>query len=290
MNLSERKKMQRRLPLWESAIMNADKNDFEGLKKKIDNARNALKMPPFDYSGIWFPGVKNREVITEKEVRTTPGLRSKVKKGEKEYSYLEVAEMKNKLKMSDEEIAQKLKMGMKAFNNYKREYFKETFRLRDDSPLTLRRYCNIKNETNMNDDKIKAMYGIKSRDTMTNLRKKVAMRYVIRDTIDIFSEDYQIAKNLCKLYNKNGLTGRQIASMKGVHETLIHRLKERLLKKEYYILDMTQLTPEIYCHLRNDLLMTDQDIMKKYNFTCRNRLKRLRDKYLENHFEVLENI
>ena len=288
MNLAEKRKLQRRLPLWESAITTADKNDFEPLKEKIDEGRKALGMKPFDYSAIHVPGLKRQDIITGKEIRVIPGLRNKLTDDDREYTVKEVADLKNKMKMHDDEIARLLKMGIKGFNTYKRRNFIEHWRLKDDGPLTVRRYCSIKNETSCDDTSILKMFNIKDRETLTRLKKKITVKHAIRDEISIFSDDYKLAKSIIKQFEKDGLKGKEIAYKMGISETHFSNIKRKLIKTYYAPLTLTKLEPEIFCHLKNDCKMTDKEIMQKYKIGCPNRIKRMKDKYLENYFELID--
>jgi len=288
MNLTEKRKMERRLPLWESAITTADKTDFKPLKEKIDNARKALGMKPFDYSKIHVPGVKRQDIITEKEIRVIPGLRNKITYEDRDYTVREVVDLKNKMKIHDDEIARLLKMSTKAFNIYKRRNFIEHWRMRDDGPITIRRYCNIKNETTCDDSTILKMFGIKDRETLTRLKKKITIKHSIRDEIDIFSDDYLLAKSIIKQMEKDCLKGKEIAYKMGISESHFSHIKNKLIKSYYAPATFTKLEPEIYCHLKNDCKMTDKEIMEKYNIGCSTRIKRLKNKYLENYFELID--
>lgn len=289
LSLSERKKLERRLPLWESSIVVAEKSDFTELKKKIDNARKALNMPDFDYRDLFIKGKANSEIIANKEVKTVTGLRKKLRKEKEElFSLDEIFDMKNKLCMSDEEIAQKMKISIKTFNSFKKENFIEKFRLKDNEELTVNRYCNIKNETRVNDIVIMRMFGIKHRETMTRIKKKTELKYRIKQEINIMSDEYIQAKKLWKLLEKDKINCRTIAERYGVSESQISILKKRYLIQLYQPKEFFKLTPEIYCHCRNDLLMSDKEIMEKYGISTVAVINRIKDKFLENYFERLE--
>ena len=304
MNATEKRKLERRIPLWEDSLKVANAIEYKELMNKINKARKQLGLHKYVASEVAPKGIeegygsfKNNSKLEIAELKKLKLQAAKTdfvfdsmanrKSREELLKFAKaIVQLKNEYGLNDSEIALKLNVSHNYVYIVKKRHINVKYKEKIKDYITPESYCDMRND-GYSEDEIARHYGITFEMVKKFRNERTRFIYKIKEGIKLKGKNNERVLSIIERYN-NGEKFCDIGEDLGIKQSVLSTMVGRKAYR-YYVpcenkSNKHQLTPEKYIKLK-ELGYKDGQIIKEYGIGSATLTVMKREK-IESYYEL----